>query len=149
MRGLEVRILGGLLVFLCVVGFWIFETRTHADGTYPLTVQVRSISNSSIRAVSCEAFWTAGAAATSYEHLLPPTSRFSGKADPYTGKRLTVEIEFSQYMGQKLIGDWYVKRDSQCTALLVIADFADGERAGKIVEIPNRKVARSIIVDLP
>jgi hypothetical protein len=50
---------------------------------------------------------------------------------------------------QTIIADRYVQRESQFTALLVIANLADGQQVGRIVEIPNRKVARSVTVDLP
>src|SRR5262249_5682217 len=116
------------------------------DGSYELSVTVKSLSGSPIKAVSCEAISTADEAQYSLEHLLPPDTRlWSTSAEPFTGEPLSVVVPFS-FRASPLGRTW---GDSQFRSLLVIVRYQDGRQEGRLVEIPHRKDSRAVTVEVP
>jgi len=115
------------------------------DGGFDLTVHVAS-TGGPMRKVTCEAFGTRAPAEQSLEFLIPPDSAsWSATADPFVGQTLTVRVAVSGHespMGRAL-------SRSQFRHLVVIGEFQDGRRVGKLVDIPDVRVTREISVVLP
>jgi hypothetical protein len=138
-------LLAGLV--LAIGLFCEFGIVSLGDGSYTLSVRVHSASESPIRSVTCEAFGRAEGADYSLKNLIPPDSGYqSATADPFTGEDLTVEIRTTVVTSGLLDR---VLKDSQSHALLVIVQYGDGRRVGKVFEIPHRRVASSIEAVFP
>lgn len=133
-------------VLLVAVGLaFEFGTKIICDGSYDLSVTVKSLSPSPIRAVSCEAMRNVDEARSLLEYLPPPETRWSATAEPFAGQPLIVTIPCSSRespLGRR----W---GDSQLRGLLVIVQYQDGERKGMAVEIPHRRESRSVTVEFP
>jgi hypothetical protein len=138
-----------MIVLLIVVGVLAWEfiplAVTVWDGSFDLTVRVSSTAGP-LDAVSCQACGRREDADYVLEHLLPPeTRRWSAVADPFDGQPLTVVVPVSgrdSPSGREL-------RRSQFRYLVVIGQWQDGRRMGKLVEIPDGRVFREIDVSLP
>lgn len=148
--------LGIAVVLIVMAGLvWEFGCVTVCDGSYDLSVTVKSQSRKPIRAVSCEGFRNMDAARSRLEdlpplemldHLPPPeTSRWSASAEPFTGQPLIVTIPVS--VRESPLGRTWA--DFQFRGLLAIVQYQDGQRKGKAVEIPHRRESQSITVEFP
>lgn len=126
---------------LCEFGFFLI-----GDGCYGLSVTVKSTSSASIQAVSCEAFGYKDEAQEALELLSPPASRRrSASAEPFNGQPLSVSVPFS-YRESAMGRTW---GETQFRHLLVIVQYQDGKRQGKLVEIPRRRDCQSLTVEVP
>ncbi|HTU92459.1 MAG TPA: hypothetical protein VMF69_20425 [Gemmataceae bacterium] len=143
-------------ILLAAVGLaFEFGCVAICDGSYDLSVTVKSLSRSPIRAVSCEGMRNVGEARSRLadlpplemlDHLPPPeTSRWSASVEPFTGRPLIVAIPLS-FRESPLGRTW---GDFQLRGLLVIVQYQNGERKGKAVEIPHRHESRSVTVEFP
>lgn len=139
--------LGIAAILIAVVGLvWEFGYVAICDGCYQLSVTVKSLDGSPIRAVSCEGFRNVDAARSQLEYLLPPETRlWSATAEPFIGQPLHVTIPCS-FRESPLGRTW---GDSQLRGLLVIVQYEDSERKGRAVEIPHRHESRSVMVEFP
>jgi hypothetical protein len=118
------------------------------DGLWPLSVTVVSASGSPIASISCEAFSTEESAQDSLENLLPPQSwMFSTIQNPFRNEPLEVIIPTSRKIHSVLF--WSDSRYNQMRHLLVIAEYNDGRREGRLVEIPDLRQVRSLHVEIP
>jgi|GEM_PF-4881102 len=118
------------------------------DGLWPLSVTVTSASSAPIASVSGQAFSSEESARYSLEHLAPPDTRVhSAVADPYTGEPLAVPVPTSLRTHSALT--WSSSRYNQMRQLLVIVQYQDGRRAGRLVEIPDLRESRSVLVEFP
>jgi hypothetical protein len=134
-------------VLLVVAGFvWEFGCVAICDGSYDLSVTVKSVSGAPIRAVSCEGLRNVDQARSRLDYLPPPETRlWSASAEPFTGQPLIVTIPLS-FRESPLGRTW---GDTQLRGLLVIVQYQDGERRGKAIEIPHRHESRSVTVEFP
>lgn len=141
------RMLGIVAVLLAAVGFFYgFGCVAICDGSYDLSVTVKSLSSAPIRAVSCQGFRNVDEAQFFLEYLPPhETSRWSVSAEPFTGQPLIVSLPLS-FRESPLGRTW---GDTQYRGLLVIVQYQDGERKGKTVAIPHRRESRSVTVEFP
>jgi hypothetical protein len=116
------------------------------DGSYDLSVTVKSLSSSPIRAVGCQGFRNVDEARSCLEYLPPPETRlWLASAEPFTGQPLVVPLPFS-FRASPLGRTW---GDTQYRGLVVIVQYQDGERKGKAIEIPHRNESRSVTVEVP
>jgi hypothetical protein len=79
------------------------------------------------------------------EYLRPETRLWSAVADPFEGQPLTVNVPVSgreSPWGRQL-------RRVQFQYLVVIGQWKDGRRMGKLVDIPDGRASREISVSLP
>ena len=112
------------------------------SGSFDLTVRVEGRP----RSISCEAFGGERSAEDVLAVLMPPESRrWSAVADPFDGRPLTVGIPVS--WRESPLGRQY--RRTQFRYLVVIATMPDGERVGKLVDIPDSRVSQEVTVSLP
>lgn len=134
-------------VLLVVAGFvWEFGCVAICDGSYDLSVTVKSLSGSPIRAVSCEGFRNVEDARFRLEYLPQPEIRtWFVSAEPFTGQPLIVTLPVS-FRESPLGRTW---GDTQFRGLVVIVQYQDGERRGKAIEIPHRHESRSVTVEFP
>ncbi len=75
----------------------------------------------------------------------PEATDWRTSADPFTGEPLSLELPFATRVsafGRTL-------DDFQHRALAVIISFRDGRRMSKVLAIPHREVARSVLVTVP
>jgi hypothetical protein len=115
------------------------------DGWYDLTVRVSS-TDEGLESVICQTFGRYEVAKETLENLLPPEAgSYTSVANPFVGAPLKVRA-FSSYR-ESLFGR--VLQQSQSEYLLVIGQFKDGQRVGKLVRIPDVGVSREISVELP
>jgi hypothetical protein len=115
------------------------------DGGFDLTVRIESPAGRP-RSVTCESFGRREYADEAVALLRPPQSRsWSAVADPFDGRPLTVPVAVSgrdSPLGRKL-------RRFQFRFLAVIAVLPDGSQVGKVVEIPDGRASREVLVILP
>lgn len=115
------------------------------DGGFDLTVTVSSNAGP-LRSVSCQAFGHRESADFAVEHLLPmEADPWSTHVEPFSGKPLTVFVPLS---GRKSPSGRELSR-MQFRHLAVIGQLQDGRRVGKVVEIPDCRVSRTVHVILP
>lgn len=115
------------------------------DGGFDLTVHVTSLAGP-LRSVSCQAFGRREQTEQVLQYLLPPETRLSSAtADPFVGEPLTVFVRVS---GRDSPSGRQLQR-SQFSYLVVIGQWQDGRRVGKLVEIPDGRVSREVRVVLP
>jgi hypothetical protein len=116
-----------------------------SDGGFYLTVNVSS-SAGPLHSVSCQAFAQREETKHDLDYLCPPgTPLWSAVADPFVGEPLKVLVPVSgreSPCGREL-------RRFQFRYLVVIGKFQDGQRAGKLVEVPDGRVSREVSVVLP
>ncbi len=118
------------------------------NGSSPLSVMVVSESNSPIESVSCEVFSTVDSAQSSLEYLAPPETRlFSAVQGQFRGEPFEVTVPTSDTVHCALF--WRHSRYNQMRQLLVIGQYCDGRREGRLVEIPDLRQVRSLRVELP
>src|SRR5262245_50418051 len=115
------------------------------DGHFDLTVNVSSTAGP-LRSVSCQACGDRDLA----EHVLKSRRPFESDlwaviADPFEGEPLTVKVPVS---GRTSPFGREVSR-YQFSHLVVIGHLQDGRRLGKLVEIPDGRVSRTVSVSLP
>jgi len=115
------------------------------DGHFDLTVHVRSPSGQPSR-VSCEAFGHREYAEEAVARLSPLDSQLrSAMGGSFVGNQFTVRVPVSgrrSPFGREL-------RRMQFQALAVIAEFPDGRRVGKVVDIPDGRVSHEVTVAFP
>lgn len=144
---MALRCLVGLAFLAAVIGLAPFQT-IRGGGSLPVTVVVVSSSGSPISSVTCETFSSPESAAYSLEHLLPPETRQrSVTADPFDGSPLVVEIPAGERIDSALL--WSHSRRFQFQSLLVIADYEDGRRDGRLAALPDLRATKAIRVELP
>lgn len=115
------------------------------DGGFDLTVNVSSDPGPP-RSVTCQALGRREEAECVLEHLLPPETRlWSAIANPFVGKALTVRVPLS---GRDSMSGRELSR-FQFRYMVVVAVLPDGRRVGKLVDIPDCRVAREVAVVLP
>jgi hypothetical protein len=128
------------------------------DGSYALGVRVVSASGVPLEAVNCEVLSHATdalsdpsqaeqvLASPDFRERSPSGLGWQVTARPYVGEELAVSVWFtdrvSVLLGRQL-------GFSQARALVVAVEYRDGKRAGKVVEIPDRAAARSVMVTVP
>lgn len=118
------------------------------DGLWPLSVTVSSVTGSPIASVSAEAFSSEAVARSTLEHLTPPETRtYSAVADPFIGEPLPVLVPTSYQTRSALV--WSQSRYNQMRLLVVIVEYQDGRREGRLVEIPDLRQSRSVSVVFP
>ncbi len=118
------------------------------DGLWPLAVTVASASDRPIASVSCEAFPSEERARSSLDHLAPPETRlFSAVADPFRGEAVEVPIPTSYKTRAALL--WSSSRYNQMRLLVVLVQYRDGQREGRLVELPDLRQVRSMRVEFP
>jgi hypothetical protein len=152
-------ILGALAVlagaaFYPIQGFF-------AVGAFELTVTIRPSGQKSISSIIVAADSNLGDAHGILTVLLDPKSdlgsaiqrrfelRNAVRKDPFDGQDLIIQVPYDIHVRQSLIGWPYVKNYRQHQWLLVFAVMEDGERVGKVIEIPHRTEAREVVVTLP
>ena len=114
------------------------------DGGFNLTVHVTSPAGP-LHSVSCQAFGRREQTEEVLEYLLPPESLgYSAVADPFVGEPLKVYVPVS---GRDSPSGRTLRR-TQFRYLVVIGQWQDGRRAGKLVEIPDGRVSREVSVVL-
>jgi hypothetical protein len=81
------------------------------------------------------------------ENALPPESSRAAKQEPFIGNALVVEVRTSSTE----VGVIWPRERSRSWAsnLVVIVQYADGERKGKLVEIPDPRKSRQVVVEFP
>jgi hypothetical protein len=135
------------VLLLAVVGFFPFQT-IHDDGLWPLVVRVHSASGKPINAVSAEAFGEGQSAEYVLEHLAPPeTGLYSATQAPLHGDDLLVHIPVGDTVRSSLLRDYH--RLYQYSRLVVIVEYEDGKREGRLVEIPDLRRSREVVVEFP
>jgi hypothetical protein len=126
---------------------WLYTSTTYIiwDGEFDLTVHVSSDPGPP-RSVTCEAFGFREGGEYVRENLLPPETRlWSTTEDPFVGEPLTVHVPQS---GQDSMSGRELQR-FQFRYLVVVAELPDGRRVGKLVDIPDCRVAREVSIALP
>jgi hypothetical protein len=114
------------------------------DGVYKLTVRVQWSKERPKAVMLCaryhrrEAEWFVANAAR--DHL-----PWQKKVDPFDGGPLTVSVWF----GGRSSEFWGTSWSKQERYLAIVAKLEDGRRVGKVVEIPDRKTSRELVVALP
>jgi hypothetical protein len=136
----------GIALFVAGLLAWEFVPIqvTVWDGGFDLAVTVTS-SAGPLRAVSCEAFGRRDYADEALEFLMSPMSPWSARAKPFGGEPLTVNVSTS---GRASPSGRELSR-FQFRHLVVIGEFHDGRRVGKLVQIPDGEVSRKLSVTLP
>ena len=118
------------------------------DGLWPLSITVVSAPGSQIQSVSGEAFSSPEVAQQSVEHLAPPeTFTYAAVADPFRGETLTLSVPTSVRTRSALV--WSDSRYNQMRWLVVLAQYVDGRREGRLIEIPDLRQARSLRIEFP
>lgn len=115
------------------------------SGGYDLAITVKNAGAEPIIAVSCQAFGWAEHAEETMRHLRLLESNWSASAKPFQGKPLILAMPTGgrvSPMGREL-------SRFQPRHLVVIAEFGNGKRVGKLVEIPDVEVSRSMEVWMP
>ncbi len=136
----------GIVVVVATILLIEFGSVKICDGSYDLSVKVKSNSSAPIAAVSCEAFGRLEQAESLLEYLPPPETRhWAASAEPFTGAPLIVSIPTS-WRESGLGRTW---GDFQFRGLLVIVQYRDGKRMGQAIEIPHRRDSRSVTVEFP
>jgi hypothetical protein len=80
--------------------------------------------------------------------LAPPETRtHAAVADPFAGAPLAVPVPISYKTRSALL--WSNSRYNQMRFLVVIVQYRDGRREGRLVEIPDLRVSRSLRVEFP
>ena len=135
-----------ILAAVIVAGFLAWEFVpiyvARCSGSFDLTVRVEGRP----RSVSCEAFGGQRSAEEALTVLMPPESRmWSAVADPFDGRPLTVGVPVS--WRESPLGRQYWR--TQFRYLVVIATMPDGERVGKLVDIPDGRESREVTVSFP
>jgi hypothetical protein len=137
-----------ILVALFVAGLLVWEfvpiQKIVWDGEFQLTVHLTS-SDGPLRSVSAEAFGRREEAEETLRFLPPPECRWSSVADPYEGQPLIVHVPLS---GRESPFGRELKR-MQFRYLVVIGQWSNRKRAGRIVEIPDSRKSREVHVSLP
>jgi hypothetical protein len=143
----KVAVALGLLLVFAAVAFVPFQ-KIYDDGMWPLSVVVRSARGTPISAASAQAFGDAESAGNVLEDLAPPeTWLYSATREPFDGKALVVHIPTSECIQTSLL--WSYRRFYQYSKLVVIVQYADGKREGQLVEIPDLRRSREVIVQFP
>lgn len=118
------------------------------DGLWPLSVTVVSASGAPITSASGQAFSSEEWARSNLEHLASPETRtHSAVADPFTGGPLAVPVPTSYMSRSALV--WSRSRYNQMRQLVVIVQYRDGRREGRLVEIPDLRESRTVRVEVP
>jgi hypothetical protein len=122
-----------------------------ADGSYELTIRVRSATKSPIKSLTCQAFpELALAQEQCADPIAPhPYEADVARAEPFAGEDLKLTLPFSEHIVTPLFGSAYLKSEFQFRGLLVIATLENGKRVGRAVKIPHRKDSRTIDVEVP
>ncbi|MBS0263837.1 MAG: hypothetical protein JSS02_18005 [Planctomycetes bacterium] len=126
---------------------WIYTSTPYViwDGGFNLIVHVSS-DEGPLSAVSCEAESSRKYAELKFQHLLPPErGGWSATAKPFTGKPVKIFIPVS---GTESMSGRALTR-TQFELLVVIGEFQDGRRVGKLVEIPDGRVSHELQISLP
>lgn len=132
---------GVLVVLFLVIEFGIGMI---SDGAFPLTVDVVSVDppnrlSAQVHAHHDDAVW-----ASEQSHLYDDFRQVV-TADPYNGQPFEVRVECSYHaspLGRQT--DW-----TQANYLVVLAEWDDGRRVSKVVEIPDGRTTRTMSVELP
>ena len=115
------------------------------DGGFDLTVTVSSNAGP-LRSVSCQAFGHRDSADFAVEHLLTmQADPWSTTVEPFTGAPVTVFVPLSGHVsmcGREL-------SRMQFRYLAVIGQLHDGRRVGKVMVIPDSRVAQTLSVSFP
>jgi hypothetical protein len=118
------------------------------DGARPVSVTIRSASGLAIQSVSGEAFGSAESAEPTLQNLSPPeTFIHSSTQDPYLGEKLAVPVPTSEHSKHSLV--WNYRSFYQFKTLVVIVQYANGRREGRMIEIPDLRQKRDIVVEFP
>jgi hypothetical protein len=131
-----------LLLDLSVPGETIRDS-----STIPLTVSVRPSGNRPIRSVSAEVFGSRDSADYTCQLTIPPeTKRLSATQEPFVGSDLFVQVPTGTTTTR--IGLLRSSRYFQYKWLVIVA-YEDGERAAKLVEIPDLHQDRQVAIEFP
>jgi hypothetical protein len=111
-------------------------------------VTIRSASGSPVREVSAEAMDNPDTVRYVLEYLIPPEgSRYSASQAPFVGDPLVVSVPTSYTTHGALL--WYCARFYQYRKLVVIVEYQDGKREGRVVDIPDLHKSRMVAVEVP
>ena len=135
-----------ILAAVIVAGFLAWEFVpiyvARCSGSFDLTVRVEGRP----RSVSCEAVGSLREAEEALAVLLPPDTRmWSAIVDPFDGRPLEVRVAVN--WRESPLGRQYWR--TQFRYLVVIATMPDGERIGKLVDIPDSRESKQVTVSLP
>ena len=137
-----------LLIVLAVCVGFIPSWTIWDDGLWPITVTLRSANGSAIRAVSAEAEDNPDFIRYYLEQpILPAFTHHSASQIPYVGKPLTVNVPTSLTTHGALL--WRYTRFYQFHKLVVIVEYQDGKREGRVVDIPDLHKSRVVAVEVP
>ena len=127
-------------------GLWMYTSAPHLiwDGNFRMLVQVSS-DGTALKAVTCQALNNRNIAELTVEQLLQPDGLWSAKSDPFDGKPIEIVVPVS---GTESMSGRPLSR-TQFNHLVVIGEFEDGTRIGKVVDIPDGRVVREISVTFP
>ena len=129
------------------IGFVPFWT-IWDDGNWPLTVTVRSTSGSAIRAVSAEALDETDSVRYFLDQPIPPDDKHhSASQTPFVGEPLIVNVPTSSTIRGSLL--WSYTRYYQYRKLVVVVEYQDGKREGRVVDIPDLHKNRMVTMEVP
>jgi hypothetical protein len=136
-----------LIVLAVCIGFIRFWT-IWDDGLSPITVIIRSASGSPIQAVSAEAEDDPDFIRYILQQPIPlEATHHSASQSPYIGEPLTVNVPTTVTTRGALL--WRYTRFHQCHKLVFIAEYKDGRRKGRVVDIPDLHKSRTVAVEVP
>lgn len=147
LKGLAIIVIALLVVAFLLAPLTLEETFWD-DGLWPLSVTVVSVSGTTINTVSGESFSSGDLARQTLKYLTPPhTPRHSAVADLVAREQLVVPIPTSYKTHKSLWSS--SSRYNQMRLLVVIVQYHDGRREGRLVEIPDLRESRSLRVEFP
>ncbi|SRR6266852_3729705 len=117
------------------------------DGAWPISVTIRSTSGLPIQSASAEAFGDNESAECVSQALMPPESIYSTTQDPFIGEEMAVPVPTSERTNSSLA--WNYRSFYQFKTLVIIVQYKDGRREGRMVEIPDLRQTRAIEVEFP
>jgi hypothetical protein len=137
-----------LLIVLAVCIGFIPSWTIWDDGLWPVTVTIRSTSGSAIRTASAESLDDPEFVKFYLENLIPPEDRrHSASESPYIGQPLAVNVPTSATTHGALL--WSYTRFNQYRKLVVIVEYQDGRKEGRLVDIPDLHKFRTVTVEVP
>ena len=80
--------------------------------------------------------------------ILPEFTRHSASQMPYVGKPLNVKVPTSLTTARSFFL-WRYTRFYQYDKLVVIVEYQDGKRQGRVVDIPDLHESRTVTVEVP
>jgi hypothetical protein len=138
-----------LLAAASLIRLLAFTPAVVWDGWFDLLVRVSS-SSGKIKSVTCEVFQTKEQAEKVSEFIASgefeePFSRWTVRAPQFTGDPIEVQVPVSGT--EAICGRTLTRTQFQC--LVVTGELASGRRVKKLAQIPDGRVSREVLVELP